>query len=67
MFNNTSKNKPETVTFYNKKKCGVDIVDQMVRQYMVKAVTRKQPVAVFYNNLDLAVINAYHLFVTIIF
>ena len=34
----TTKQKPETVTFYNKTKCVVDIADQMTRQYTVKAV-----------------------------
>ena len=27
----SEKKKPETVEFYNKTKCGVDVVDQMVR------------------------------------
>ena len=30
------KKKPEAVTFYNKTKCGVDIADQMARQYTIK-------------------------------
>ena len=53
------KKKPETVEFYNKTKCGVDVADQMARQYSVKAGTRRWPVAVFYNILDLAGINAF--------
>ena len=62
MVDTTTKKKPETVTFYNKTKCGVDIADQMARQYTVKAGTRRWPVAVFYNILDLACINAYVLY-----
>ena len=58
MVDTTTKKKPETVTFYNKTKCGVDIADQMARQYTVKAGTRRWPVAVFYNILDIACINA---------
>ena len=57
--NSTSKKKLETVTFYNKTKCGVDIADQMAWQYMVKAGTWRWLVPVFYNILDLARINAH--------
>ena len=53
---------PETVEFYNKTKGGVDVADQMVRQYSFKAGTRRCPVAVFYNILDLAGINAFVLY-----
>ena len=62
MVNTTTKKKQEAVTFYNKTKCGVDIADQMARQHTVKAGTRRWPVAVFYNILDLACINAYVLY-----
>ena len=48
--------------FFNKTKCGVDVTDQMARQYSVKAGTRRWPVAVFYNILDLAGINAFVLY-----
>ncbi|XP_042070944.1 uncharacterized protein LOC121812530 isoform X3 [Haplochromis burtoni] len=33
---NTTKRKPNTVTLYNKTKCGVDVMDQMVREYTVR-------------------------------
>ena len=56
------KKTPETVEFYNKTKCGVDVADQMVKQYLFKAGTRRWPVAVFYNILDLAGINAFVLY-----
>ena len=62
MVDTTIKKKPETVTFYKKTKCGVDIVDQMARQCTVKAGTRWWPVAVFYNILDLACINTFLLY-----
>ena len=45
--------------FYNKTKCGVDVADQMARQYSVKAGTRGWPVAAFYNILDLAGVSAF--------
>lgn len=56
------KAKPETVTYYNRTKVVVDVLDQMARKYSVKAPTRRWPVAVFYNILDLAAINASILF-----
>ena len=62
MIDTTTKKRPETVTFYNKTKCGVDIADQMARQHTVKAGTRLWPVAVLYNILYLACINAYVLY-----
>ena len=62
MVDKTTKKKPKTVTFYNKTKSGVDITDQMTRQYTVKAGTRRWPVTVFYNILDLGCINAYMLY-----
>ena len=58
----SAKKKPETVEFYNKIKCGVNVTNQMDRQYSVKAGTRRWPVDVFYNILDLAAINAFVLY-----
>ncbi|KAL7859575.1 hypothetical protein SRHO_G00147220 [Serrasalmus rhombeus] len=53
------KRKPNTITDYNLMKCGVD---QKVRAYTVRAGTRRWPVAVFYNLLDLAAMNAHVLY-----
>ena len=53
---------PETVAFYNSTKFGVDVIDQMARKYTVKAGSRRWPVQVFYNILDLAGINAWILY-----
>lgn len=53
------KKKPETVTFYNATKYGVDIVDQMIRKYSTKVACRRWPMHVFYNILDMAAINAW--------
>ncbi|XP_027864911.1 uncharacterized protein LOC114139283 [Xiphophorus couchianus] len=58
----TTKRKPNTVTDYNKTKCGVDVMDQMVREYSVRAGTRRWPVAVFYNLIDMAALNAHVLY-----
>ena len=58
----SEKKKPETVEFYNKTRRGVDVADQMARQYSVKAGTLRWPFAVFYNIVDLAGINAFVLY-----
>ena len=59
---NNPKKKPETVLFYNKTKAGVDVIDQMARKYSVKAASRRWPIHVFYNVIDLALINSWVLF-----
>lgn len=53
---------PETVTYYNSTKYGVDVLDQMARKYSVKASSRRWPLQVFYNILDLTAINAWILY-----
>ena len=58
----SEKKKLEKMEFYNKSKCGVDVADQMARQYSIEEDTRRWPVAVFYNILDLAGINAFVLY-----
>lgn len=60
--NNNEKKTPETISFYNATKYGVDIIDQMARKYSVKAPSRRWPVHTFYNMLDFAAINAWILF-----
>ena len=45
--------------FYNKAKVGVDILDQMSRQYSVKSGSRRWPVHVLYNITDMSLINAW--------
>ncbi|CAM4708723.1 unnamed protein product [Leuciscus chuanchicus] len=59
---NTTKRKPNTITLYNTTKCGVDVMDQMVREYTVRTGTRRWPVAVFYNMIDMAALNAHVLY-----
>lgn len=53
---------PETVRFYNDTKFGVDVTDQMARTNSVKSKSRRWPLQVFYNILDLAGINAWILY-----
>ena len=38
--------------------CGVDVVDQMTRKYTTKAPSRRWPMHIFYNILDIAGINS---------
>jgi hypothetical protein len=57
-----NKKKPNTVISYNTTKFGVDAVDNMTRLYNVKSATRRWPVQVFYNILNLAGINSWILF-----
>ena len=56
------KKKPESILYYNKNKCGVDMLDSMCRQMSTKAGCRRWPLAVFYNILDMAGVNAWILF-----
>ena len=58
----SEKKKPEKMEFYNKRKCGLDVADQMARQYSVKVGTHWWPIAVFYNIRDLAGTNAFVLY-----
>ena len=45
---NEPKKVSETVHYYNSRKYGVDIVDQMARKYSTKAGSRRWPVLVFF-------------------
>jgi hypothetical protein len=56
------KKKPESILYYNANKYGVDILDSMCRQMSTKAGCRRWPLAVFYNILDFAAINAWIIF-----
>lgn len=53
------KRKPNTIIYYNKTKCGVDSVDQMSRIHSVKYPTRRWPVQVWGNILNLGGINSW--------
>ena len=53
------KKLPETVRSYNASKVGVNVLDQMARYHTCKSATRRWPVAVFFNIIDCACINAY--------
>lgn len=56
--------KPEIVAYYNQTKCGVDLADQVIRNYSCKRGTRRWPLCLFFNCLDMAAYNAYVIFRT---
>ena len=52
------KKLPESVTYYNNTKSGVDNIDQVALFCTTKVASRRWPLQVFYNILDFAAINA---------
>lgn len=52
------KKKPEIILQYNKTKGGVDLMDQKVRTYTTKRITKRWPLVLYYNMLDIAALNA---------
>ena len=56
---NSDEKKSEVILYYNSTKSGVDILDKMVQTYTCKRMTRRWPVALFYNIIDVSAINAY--------
>ena len=53
------KSKPKVVKFYNTEKCSVDAVDSMLRMMSCRSATRRWPVAVWQNLLDIAALNGW--------
>lgn len=53
------KKLPEVINFYNKTKGGVDCADQMIETFSTKFSTRRWPLVLFCNLLDMAALNAY--------
>lgn len=53
------KKKPEVISFYNKTKSGVDVMDKMLGTYTCKRRTSRWPLAFFFNILDVASLAAY--------
>jgi len=47
------------VLFYNKTKVGVDVLDQMTRMHSVRVGSRRWPIHVFYNVIDISLINSW--------
>ena len=55
----SSKKKPEVILYYHSTKNEVDTLDRMIRTYSCKRMTRRWPVALFYNIIDVSAVNAY--------
>ncbi|KAI8128045.1 PiggyBac transposable element-derived protein 4 [Lucilia cuprina] len=53
------KQKPNIILFYNQTKGGVDVMDHMLGQYTTKRQTKRWPLALFYNILDISALAAF--------
>ena len=53
-----SETKPEVIMYYDSTKGGVDTMDQLVRGYSTKRMTRRGPMTMFYNMVDVSALNA---------
>jgi hypothetical protein len=51
--------KPEIIMHYNATKCGVDVLDKLVREYACTRSTSHWPLTLFLNLIDVAFVNAY--------
>lgn len=52
------KKKPDVVTFYNMTKVGVDLLDQLCQKNDVARNSRRWPMVLFYNLVNISAINA---------
>ena len=57
-----ASNKPNIILDYNKTKGGVDTLDKLVRTYTCKRKTKRWPMVLFFNMIDIAGIVAYKLY-----
>ena len=55
----TSDQKPSIILFYNKTKGDIATLNRMVRSYYTKRMTRRCPLVIFYNMIDVSAINAF--------
>lgn len=55
---NSDTNKPEVIHFYNSNKGGVDTVDQLCSGYSVSRRTRRWPLCIFFQLLNIGGVNA---------
>lgn len=61
--NENEKFKPDIILAYNKTKSGVDVLDKLVREYSCKRNTRRWPLRLFFNLIDVACYNAFVLWI----
>jgi Transposase IS4 len=59
---NSAKRKPEIILYYNKSKGGVDAMDQKLGNYTCRRQTKRWPVVLLYNMLDVATLNGFIIF-----
>lgn len=57
------KKLPAIIHDYNQTKFGVDIIDQCINNYTVRRISKRWPMVVFYNLIDIAAINALALWI----
>lgn len=57
--------KPQIILDYNGTKGGVDTADQMLRMYTTKRMTRRWPMAIFYNMIDISALNAFIVWISL--
>lgn len=58
----SEKKKPDVIETYNRTKCGVDCFDAMARMYTTRCASRRWPLYVLFNVLDIAAINSWVLY-----
>lgn len=56
---NAQKKTPEIISHYNNTKGGVDTLDRMAGEYTCQRMTRRWPMALFMNMIDLAGVNSF--------
>lgn len=56
------QNKPDIIKYYNSSKGGVNVMDKMASHFTTKRATKRWPVAVFYNILNVCALEAYVLY-----
>lgn len=56
---NDQSQKPEIIEFYNRTKCGVDVFDQMCSNMSCSRKTRRWPLCIFYDLLNIITINSW--------
>ena len=54
----TSDQKPSIILVYKKTKGDIDTLDGMVRLYSIKRMTRRWPLVLLYNKINVSAINA---------
>ncbi|KAL1262856.1 hypothetical protein QQF64_005595 [Cirrhinus molitorella] len=59
----SAKIKPEVIQYYNRTKGGVSSVKQMAENYTCKRQTKRWPMLLWYNMLDVALVNSHSIFI----